>query len=133
YALASAAQRLIVTETGGVGSIGVIALHVDQSLRDANEGYRYTALTAGRHKNDYSPHEPLAEGARGELQAEVDRLYSIFVGQVASFRGLPDDAVRATEAALYFGPQAVASGLADAVGTLESTLAEFSTHLSTRG
>lgn len=133
YALASAAQRLVVTETGGVGSIGVIALHVDQSLRDAQEGYRYTALTAGRHKNDFSPHEPLDDAARGELQAEIDRLYAIFVGQVASFRGLPEAAVQATEAALYFGPHAVAAGLADAVGTLDATLAEFSLHLSSRG
>lgn len=133
YALASAAQRLVVTETGGVGSIGVIALHVDQSLRDAQEGYRYTALTAGRHKNDFSPHEPLADAARSELQTEIDRLYAIFVGQVASFRGLPEAAVQATEAALYFGPHAVAAGLADSVGTLDATLAEFSLHLSSRG
>ena len=31
YALASAANRVIVSRTGGVGSIGVIAMHVDQS------------------------------------------------------------------------------------------------------
>lgn len=35
YALAASAQRLIVTETGGVGSrIGVIALHIDQSAKE---------------------------------------------------------------------------------------------------
>ena len=59
YALAASAQRLFVTETGGVGSIGVIALHVDQSVKDAKDGYRFTAITAGAHKHDYSPHEPL--------------------------------------------------------------------------
>ena len=31
YALASAASRVFVSRTGGVGSIGVIAMHVDQS------------------------------------------------------------------------------------------------------
>lgn len=31
YAIASSAQRLFVTRTGGVGSVGVIALHLDQS------------------------------------------------------------------------------------------------------
>jgi len=30
YALASAADKLFVSRTGGVGSIGVIAMHVDQ-------------------------------------------------------------------------------------------------------
>ena len=42
-------------------------------------------------------------------------------------------AVRTTEAALYFGPNATAAGLADAVGTLEATLTEFTTYLSSRG
>jgi signal peptide peptidase SppA len=133
YAIASAANRVVVTETGGVGSIGVIALHVDQSAKDANDGYRYTAITAGAHKNDFSPHEPLTDAAKAELQAEVDRLYNLFVDHVAAMRGLPAEAVRATEAALYFGPNAVAAGLADAVGTLDATLAEFSTFLSSRG
>lgn len=132
YAIASSAERIIVTETGGVGSIGVIALHIDQSVKDANDGYRYTAITAGRHKNDFSPHEPLTDAAKGELQAEVDRLYDIFVGHVAAMRGLPEMAVRATEASLYFGPNATAAGLADAVGTLEATLTDFSTYLSSR-
>ena len=125
YAIAASAQRLFVTETGGVGSIGVIALHVDQSVKDANDGYRFTAITAGAHKNDYSPHEPLSDSAKTELQSEVDRLYAIFTEHVATMRGLKLDAVRATEAGLYFGGNAVAQGLADGVQTLESTLAEF--------
>ena len=132
YAIACAAERLVVTETGGVGSIGVIALHVDQSERDATEGYHYTAITAGAHKNDFSPHEPLTDTARETLQGEVDRLYALFVGHVAAMREVPAAEVRATDAALYFGPLAVAAGLADAVGTLETTLAELSAHLQIR-
>lgn len=133
YAIGCAAQRLFVTETGGVGSIGVIALHLDQSARDAEDGYRYTAITAGSHKNDFSPHEPLGDAARTALQTEVNRLYGLFVDHVAAMRGLSFDAVRATEAALYFGPNAVAAGLADAVGTLETALQEFSVYLRTQG
>jgi len=45
----------------------VIALHVDQSVKDAKDGYRYTAITAGAHKNDYSPHEPLSDAAKSEF------------------------------------------------------------------
>ena len=125
YAIAASAQRLYVTETGGVGSIGVIALHVDQSVKDATDGYRYTAITAGVHKNDYSPHEPLSDAAKSELQGEVDRLYAIFTEHVAAMRVLDVDAVRATEAGLYFGGNAVTQGLADGVQTLEATLTEF--------
>ena len=132
YAIGSAANRLIVSETGGVGSIGVIALHIDQSVKDANDGYRYTAVTAGTHKNDFSPHQPLTDEAKAELQAEVDRLYGLFVEHVALMRTLPTDGVRATEAGLYFGANAITAGLADAVGTFESALTDFSLFLSSR-
>jgi signal peptide peptidase SppA len=125
YAIAASAKRLFVTETGGVGSIGVIALHVDQSVKDAKDGYRYTAITAGAHKNDYSPHEPLTDTAKTELQGEVDRLYAIFTEHVSAMRGLDLGDVRATEAGLFFGSRAVDQGLADGVQTLEATLAEF--------
>ena len=132
YAIAASAQRLFVTETGGVGSIGVIALHVDQSVKDAKDGYRFTAVTAGAHKNDYSPHEPLSDSAKTELQGEVNRLYAIFAEHVAAMRGLDLEAVRATEAGLYFGSNAVSQGLADGIQTLEATLAEFHSFLNAR-
>ena len=132
YAIAASAQRLFVTETGGVGSIGVIALHVDQSVKDAKDGYHYTAITAGAHKNDYSPHEPLSNAAKTELQSEVDRLYAIFTEHVAAMRSLDIDAVRATEAGLYFGSNAVTQGLADGVQTLEATLSQFHQFLNAR-
>lgn len=132
YAIAASAQRLFVTETGGVGSIGVIALHVDQSVKDAKDGYRFTAITAGTHKNDYSPHEPLSDAAKTELQGEVDRLYSIFTDHVAAMRGMDLDAVRATEAGLYFGTNAVAQGLADGVQTLDATLSQFHQFLNAK-
>lgn len=132
YAIAASAQRLFVTETGGVGSIGVIALHVDQSVKDAKEGYHFTAITAGAHKNDYSPHEPLSDAAKTELQGEVDRLYAIFTEHVAAMRGLDLAAVRATEAGLFFGTNAVAQGLADGVQTLDATLSQFHQFLNAR-
>jgi len=132
YAIAASAQRLFVTETGGVGSIGVIALHVDQSVKDVQDGYRFTAITAGAHKNDYSPHEPLSDSAKTELQSEVDRLYAIFTEHVAAMRGLKLDAVRSTEAGLYFGGNALAQGLADGVQSLDATLNQFHQFLNAR-
>lgn len=132
YAIACGASRLTVTRTGGVGSIGVIAMHVDQSARDAQQGYRFTAITAGEQKNDFSPHEPLDLQAHARLQAEVDRLYGMFVGHVASMRSIDAQAVRATEAGTYFAEDAVAAGLADAVGCLDGVIADFSAFLSTR-
>ena len=130
YALASAATRVFVARTGGVGSIGVIAMHVDQSVKDAQDGVRYTAVFAGERKNDLNPHEPISNEAHAVLRAEVDRIYDLFVETVARHRGLDANAVRATEAGLFFGPDAVATGLADAVGSLDDALTQLTQSLS---
>jgi len=130
YALACAASRVLITQTGGVGSIGVIAMHVDQSARDAQEGLRFTPVTAGDCKNDLSAHEPLSPASRVRLQAEVDRLYGLFVEHVSSMRGLTPKAVRATQAASYFGPEAMDAGLVDALVRSDQVMAEFAAYLS---
>ena len=130
YAIGSAASRFFVTRTGGVGSIGVIAMHADQSVRDAQDGVRYTTVFAGARKNDLNPHEPISDEAHAFLKSEVDRIYGLFVDTVASHRGLTGDAVRATEAGVFFGQGAVAAGLADAVGTFDDVLNELVASLS---
>ena len=132
YALAAAASRVFVARTGGVGSIGVIAIHIDQSVKDAKDGLRYTAVFAGARKNDLNPHEPISGEAQAVLEAEVDRVYDLFVETVARHRGLDADAVRATEAGLFFGEAAIAAGLADAVGGFDEALAQLDASLSPR-
>jgi len=125
YALASAATKVFVSRTGGVGSIGVIAMHVDQSEKDAQDGVRYTAVFAGDRKNDLNPHEPISDEAHAFLKAEVNRVYGLFVETVARHRGIEPSAVRDTEAGLFFGQAAVAIGLADAIGTFDVALAQL--------
>ena len=125
YALASAASKVFVSRTGGVGSIGVIAMHVDQSEKDAQDGVRYTAVFAGDRKNDLNPHEPISSEAHAFLKGEVNRVYSLFVETVARNRGIEASAVRDTEAGLFFGQAAVAIGLADAIGTFDDALAQL--------
>lgn len=122
YAIASSAEKLFVTRTGGVGSVGVIALHLDQSAMDKSMGLKYTAIYAGARKNDLTPHEPLSDDARTSLQSEVDRLYSMFTSMVATSRGLKQKAVQATEAGLYFGENGINVRLADTVGTFQDAL-----------
>jgi signal peptide peptidase SppA len=130
YLLASAADRIWVTRTGGVGSVGIIAMHLDQSGWDAANGLRYTTIFAGDRKNDFNPHEPLSEGARSVLVAEVDRLYGMFVDAVARRRSLSAAAVRATQAGILYGEDSVAQGFADLVGTFRDALAAMTDSLS---
>jgi signal peptide peptidase SppA len=129
YLLASAADRVWVTQTGAVGSIGVVALHADQSAFDAAEGIKYTYLFRGAHKIDANPHESLSGEARGVIQSEVDRLYTMLIDQVGRQRGIEAADVRKTEAGIYFGEHALSVGLADKIGTIDEAHAALATHV----
>ncbi len=58
-AIAATVSRIYVTRTGEMGSIGVVALHVDESAADAMAGRHYTLIHAGARKIDGHPHAPL--------------------------------------------------------------------------
>ena len=126
YLLATAAARIWVPEfTGGVGSIGVYAEHLDWSEYNRKLGVKVTYIAEGEGKTDGNPNEPLSEAARATLEAEVARLYDLFVRAVATRRGLREDAIREMGAAIQYGPDAVAAGLADRTGTFRGALADL--------
>jgi signal peptide peptidase SppA len=127
YLLSTAAARIWAPEfTGGVGSIGVYAEHLDFSEHNKKLGVKVTYIAEGEGKTDANPNEPLSDSARATLEAEVARLYGLFVEAVATRRRLSQENVRALGAALKYGPDAVAAGLADRTGTFREALAEFS-------
>ena len=113
YLIGSACSELVVSQTSGVGSIGVIASHMDRSKLEENMGVKVTTVFAGAHKNDLSPHEPISDQSLKVLQDIVQESYQLFVSAVAEYRGLTPEQVMATEAALYRGKAGIAAGLAD--------------------
>lgn len=115
YWLASAASRLVVTPSGGVGSIGVVATHINMSKMLESFGVEVTFIHAGAKKVDGNPYEALSETARADIQRDVDATYSRFVGAVAKYRKKDEDKVRGTEAGTFNASEAVENGLADAV------------------
>ena len=133
YALASATDRVLVTRTAGVGSIGVFALHTDQSGLDEQAGVKYTYIYAGEKKTDGNPHEPLGRSARADIQAEVDRENDIFLATVArnrGFAGATVTKVAATKAGVFFAENALPSLLADEVGTFDEALEALTAKVS---
>jgi|AMFO01.1.fsa_nt_gi Periplasmic serine proteases (ClpP class) len=131
YLVGAVADRLFVTQTGEVGSVGVIAVHVDQTAHDQSEGRKYTLIHAGAKKVDGNPHIPLTPDARADIQADVDDLYARLVAWVARARGMSPEVIAATEAAIFRGQNAVAAGLADGIATLDGAHAALVATLET--
>lgn len=116
YAIASAADDISVTRSGGVGSIGVVATHIEVSERMRMQGVKVTFIFAGKHKIDGNPYEALPKGVRDKIQSRVDASYKEFVGLVARNREMDEKAIRDTEAQTYTAPEALEVGLADRIG-----------------
>jgi ClpP class serine protease len=130
FAIATTADRLYVTRTGEVGSVGVVAIHVDESAADAMAGLKWTLINAGRKKVDGNPHEPLSPEAFADVQADVDALHNDLLAVIARNRGMSAAAVAATEAAIYRGQRGIDVGFADRLGSVDQALAELAGSLA---
>jgi len=115
YAIASAADKIFLSRTGHVGSIGVIAVHRDQSEADAKAGMKYTTIYKGDRKADLSPHAPLSDEAKEMLEEEVSEHYELFAQTVARNRSMKVPQVKATQAGIFMGEKAIEKQLADEV------------------
>lgn len=125
YYLMSAASEAYVTPSGEVGSVGVYALHLDVSRSLEAAGITPTLISAGPHKVEGNPYQPLDDEARDTLQASVDRYYGMFVASVAKGRGVSVEDVRGTFGGgrLLGAKAAQAARMVDGVGTLEDGIA----------
>jgi signal peptide peptidase SppA len=122
YLIAAACNEISLSQTGGVGSIGVIAQHMDVSKMNEAMGLKITAIYKGDKKNNLSPNEPLNESSMNELSTMVEKTYQQFVSAVSDFRSLPMNQVIDTQAGLYFGQDAIDAGLADRLETPQDAI-----------
>jgi capsid assembly protease len=115
YALASAADRIIVPRTGGTGSIGVVTMHVDITRALDEAGITVTTIQYGERKTDSYPTTKLSDPALARIQADIDKMGDLFVETAARNRGVSAEKIRDTEAGTFLGADGVAVGLADEV------------------
>lgn len=126
YWVGSAAGRVYIADsTTLVGSIGVVATHVDVSKAESLQGIKTTEITAGAYKRIASQYAPLTKAGRASMQAQVDYTYSLFVEAVAKQRGVSTDQVLSdmADGRVFQGQQAIDAGLVDGVSTLDSLIA----------
>lgn len=125
YLLSAATDEISVTQTGWVGSVGVVMRHADFSQALKNDGIKVTHIFAGSHKVDGNPYEALPDDVRAKFQSEIDALYTMFVAAVSRYTGLSEEAVRGTEAQVFMGEAAVDARLAHRVETPDQLIARL--------
>lgn len=122
YWLASQASELVMDASASVGSIGVVASMSRQVApgSDGRRSFEVVSVNAPLKRPD-----PETDEGRAAIQAEVDAVEMVFMADVAAGRKVGLDKVKADfgRGAMVPAARAVATGMADRIGTLESVLA----------
>ena len=122
YWIGSAADRIYISgDTVTVGSIGVVASHIDYSRYEEKIGIKTTEIYAGKYKRIASQYQPLSEEGRQTIQDQVDFLYTVFVNEVAKQRSVSAGKVleNMADGKIFIGNQAIGAGLVDDMATLD--------------
>lgn len=122
YALSSACTSIIATPSSGVGSIGVVAIHVSYEKLLDELGIKTTFIKAGDKKMQDNPYQDLTDEVKADIQQKIDGSYKEFVKTVANNRGIEQEAVIKTQAACYTSQEAKQLGLIDEVLTVEQAI-----------
>ena len=132
YWIGAAADRIYISgSTQQVGSIGVVATHVDYSEQEKMKGIKTTEIYAGKYKRINTEYAPLSKEGQAYMQDRVDYFYSIFANTMTRYRpgklAISDDGVLPwAEGKVFIGQQAIDNGLVDGVSTLEALISKLS-------
>lgn len=121
YWLASAADEIVTTETAALGSIGVVATVPNPAAKKLAD-LQFVSSQSPKKRPDLT-----TEGGKSQLQAHVDDLAQVFVDTVAAHRGVTSEKVLEDfgQGGIIVGRKAVDAGLADRLGSFESTISEL--------
>lgn len=121
YWLATAASTITLGHTAGVGSIGVAAVAQVQQAADRNGNKRVEIVStnAPNKRPDLT-----SEAGVAHIRETIDRLESVFVGDVAANRHVTREKVLADfgKGGMLIGQQAVDVGMADGVMAFDAWL-----------
>lgn len=132
--LGTQAEKFYATPSGSVGSIGAYTVHEDQSVRDSQQGRRFTYISAGPYKTEGNPHQPLSQEAINYRQEIIDELYGDFVNAVAVGRNVTADHVKENFGGgrLMTSKKAFEAGLTDGVMEYDALVASLSSQPAQR-
>lgn len=125
YYIAVAADQIFVDKASIVGSIGVLMDGFGFTGLMEKLGVERRLMTAGENKGFLDPFSPQTATQRGYAQAMLDQIHKQFIDVVKAGRGQRLKEMPETFSGLFWsGQQAVALGLVDQFGSLDSVARE---------
>lgn len=124
YWIASAADELVVSETSGLGSVGVVGVY--RNAKNDKNAASTIEIVSSQSPNKRL--DPESDTGRAKLQTRIDAMAEVFVNTLARNRGIEPQQVleRFGGGDILIGVHAVNAGLADRIGSLEKLISELS-------
>ena len=122
YWLGCAADTVTASEDTIIGSIGVLATHIEESEAMAKQGIKATIIGSGIWKSAFSSMLPLTDIQVDRMRERVNAQADTFFNHVATSRGISSSTVKGLEADSYEAAQAKDLGLIDAVSNVPSII-----------
>ncbi|WP_086930611.1 S49 family peptidase [Agarilytica rhodophyticola] len=122
YWIASACDRIVVSDTAQLGSIGVVAVYHNSKGKDAE-------IEIVSSQSPFKRIDPSHDKGREKIQARIDALADVFINSIAQHRNVSADTVTNDygQGDVLIGQAAIERGLADSGGTYEKLLHELTT------
>lgn len=122
YLIASAAHSIVVNDMAELGSLGVMATYRKDKDRAGSTTYTFISSQSPLKNAD-----PASDVGAAAVQERVDATAQVFVETVARNRGVDTETALKDfgRGGILIGEGAVKAGLADAVGSFESVLADL--------
>ena len=124
YWLASQADEIVVTPSGGVGAIECYHVHADMTAALEQAGVKLEVFAGGPNRRALAEGVPLTDEDRAHLQGQADAYYDLYVADVAKGRGVSVKDVTSGygEGRYMLAKAAKAAGMADRIDTLRGTV-----------
>lgn len=125
YWIGAQASEVVVSPSAEIGSIGVLAVHLDLSKALDDFGIKTTILRSTPFKAEGNPFEPLSAEAQASIMASVDEAHQDFLRAVAQGRSVTVGRVQQDfgQGRVVSAQRAVQAGMADRVATMSEVLA----------
>lgn len=124
-------DEFVVSPSGSVGSVGIVAIHQEFSKALEDAGVTTTIISSGEFKTEGNKFEPLTDEAKAHLQERSDTFHAQFLADVAKGRETTVENVRSNygKGRLLLAQPALKAGMVDRIEAFDATLARLSKSL----
>lgn len=119
YWIGSQAKRIYASPSAEIGSVGVIAMHMDVSAMAEAMGVKVTVVKSVKNKAEFNQFEPLSAEADARLRSVVSDIHDDFIKAIASGRRMSMQTVRETfgDGRVFSAKEALKIGMIDGIAT----------------